>query len=185
MAALQAQPVSPAFRTGARLVYTPIGVLDKKGHPVHDVAAENVKLYDNGREREIYFEESSEPTSVAVVVQADWASGNALRAVQRIAPMIGPLIAGEGGSLAFISYHFDVHIEHGFTEGGSSFTAAMSELAAGGTGSGLLDAVSVSIDLLSAQPGHRRRIVLAISQGSDTGSKTRLEELLVRAERER
>ena len=181
----RAQVVPETFRTGTRLVYTPIVATDSKGRLVHDLQPGDVRLYDNGHLRTIHFEENTGPLSLAVVVQADWASKKVLQAVKGVGSMIGPLVVGEGGTVALISYHFDVHIEQGFTESLARFKTAISGLAAGGTGSSLLDATSVGIDLLATQPEQRRRILLLVNQGRDSNSKTKLEEALFKAQREK
>lgn len=177
-----AQPSSPTFRTSARLVSTPITVTDSKGGLAEGCPIDDLRLYDNDQLRQISIEEGGGPIALAVVVQADFASGKSLEAIKSMAPMFSPLIAGEGGAVAILSFHFDVHVEQPFAAKAEEPGKAIEGLSAGGTGSALLDAASVAIDMLVAQPTQRRRVILLLTEGHDRSSKTKLDEVLLKAQ---
>ena len=180
--ALFAQP--PDLRTTVRLVVAPTTVVDPAGRYVDGLAAEDFLVYDNGKPQTVNADVSYVPISLVIAVQSGVVAAEALNKVRRIGGMIEPLIIGERGEAAVVSYDDEVRVVQPFTSDAALLSRGLRRLQPGQNGGRMIDAVAESVRLLSSRPPDRRRVLLLIGETRDRGSKFKLEEAVTLTERE-
>ncbi|MBL8228803.1 MAG: VWA domain-containing protein [Bryobacterales bacterium] len=183
-ALLAAQP-TPDFRATGKVVFTPIAVSDAKGQPVHGLQAADFLLYDNSVLRTIQLEEEFLPLALAVVVQNNIPVGKAIQKIQKTASIIPPLVAGDRGSVALITYSHSPFLALPPTSDANAIVSAFRGIELIGNGKAMLDAVAMGMDVLVAQSPRRRRVLLILGETRDEGSAAKIEDVVVRAQREK
>ncbi|HVX67961.1 MAG TPA: VWA domain-containing protein [Bryobacteraceae bacterium] len=173
---------TPTLRTTVRLVVAPTTVTDSKGRYAEGLSASDFELYDNGKRREIRAEALYEPISMVLAVQASSFSAEAINKTRRIASFIEPLLAGERGEAAVVTFDSQVRVLQQLTGDFDLVSRAMRALSPGDEGAGMIDAVLESVRMLAAQPPERRRILLLFGETRDRSSKARLAEAITAAQ---
>lgn len=167
-------PPRADIKTTVPLVLAPVTVTTGDGKPVHDLNAEDFVVYDGNQVRPHQLEVTTQPVSVIFLVQTSRNAGPALAKVPKIASMILPLIAGEGGSAALISFSDRVTVKHPFTSDAASLQQAFHALRPDGEGGRMLDAVQTAADLFRQQSNESRRVIIMIGESRDRGSEMSL-----------
>ncbi len=173
----------PTLRTTARLVVAPTTVVDGKGHYVFGLTARDFELYDNGKRREIRSDALYEPLSLVLAVQSSEFSAEVLNKMHRIGSLVEPLLAGERGEAAVVSFDSEVRVVQALTPDFDLVARALRALSPGDQGGKMIDAVAESIRMLEARPVERRRVLLVVSESRDRGSKGKLEDAITAAQR--
>jgi hypothetical protein len=102
-------------------------VTDHKGHSVDGLRAEDFVVRDEGKVQKIRMDTSDTvlaPVSVVVAVQASGISAVAIAKIQKVGAMIQPLIAGDRGRAAVITFDSEVTVQQGFTSDGTKIRSA-------------------------------------------------------------
>lgn len=185
-AALQAQQAQDAqFGAESRLVMLPVLVTDHKGKPIDGLEDDDFLVLDNGRVQSVAvdtFGTGVAPVALVVAVQASGISAPALEKVREIAGMIQPLITGERGCAAVMSFSEEINWLEECTNDHTAITKALRRVHTGEPKSArMLDAAMEAVERLKAHPRSRRVLVL-ISESKDRGSKAALEEVIVAAQ---
>jgi VWFA-related protein len=181
-AALAAQ--EPTLRTTVRLVISPATVTDAGGKYIEGLNAEDFLVYDNGKPQRIEADFTYVPISLVIAVQSNTIAAEALNKVHRIGGMIEPLIIGERGDAAVVSFDEQVGIVQDFTSDTERIAQALKRLQPSGTRARMVDAVAQSVRILAAKPPTRRRVILLIGESRDRSSETKLEDAITLAQRE-
>src|SRR5580658_7338078 len=107
------------IRAKVHLVLVPVTVTDTKGKFVDGLKAEDFVLYDDGMpQRELQVDSSDTvpaPVALVAAVQTNGISLPALAKIRKIGGMLQPLLSGEKGEAAVLSYDDDVHLLQEFT----------------------------------------------------------------------
>ena len=172
----------PTIRTTVPLVVAPTTVTDAAGKHIDGLTAEDFLLFDNGKQREIQVDVSYLPISLVIAIQTSGISGPALEKIRKIGSMVGPLLVGERGDAAILSYGDEVRMLQEFTSDETKLSAAMRQLRTRGTNGVVIDAVSNGVRLLEAKPDGRRRVMLVIGESRDRSSKSKIDEVVSRAQ---
>lgn len=185
-ALLLAQQAGPRFEAQSRLVQVPITVTDAKGKFVDGLEAEDFVILDNGKPVERAAIDTiatgTAPIAIAIAIQSSGISTAVLAKVRKIGSMIHPLIVGDRGCAAVVSFASRVRWLIECTNDASKLTDAFWRLQPGEEKAGrMLDAVSESIERLKRREGSRR-IVLLISESRDRGSEAEFEATLKAAQ---
>jgi len=173
------------FRTTGKIVFTPVTVSDAKGQPVYGLQEQDFLVEDNGHRRPIQLEEESLPFAMAVLVQNNVPVGKAIQKVQKTAALIHPLVAGDRGTVALITYSHSPQLVLPPSADANAIVAAFRGIEVVGNGKVLLDAVQMGLDVLAAQTPRKRRVLLILGETRDEGSSARIEDVVVRAQREK
>ena len=116
------------IRTNVPLVLVPVTVADSKGKPVDGLEQEDFVLYDDAvPQKQIRMDTSDTvlaPIAVAVAIQSSGISQPALERIHRVGSMIQPLVAGERGQAAVISYDEEIRVIQDFTGSPDQITGA-------------------------------------------------------------
>jgi hypothetical protein len=127
-----------------------------------------------------------EPLSLVIVVQTRATALGTLAWIHEIGPMLEPLVTGERGEFAVLSYGDHIRTVQPFTSDSASVSHAIDTFKVfqtAGPSIRMNDAVDEAISNLGARPVYRRRIILIIGDGNDHGSKTTFQDVRARAKR--
>ena len=151
-------------------VVAPVIVFDRNGNTVAGIRPDQFHLFDNGKEQNIHVDETFVPISMVVAIQSNAEVEKILPQVNKIGNLIKPLILGDLGEAAVVTFDSRVRVLQDFTSDPDKITMAIRKIYAGGMMSHLNDAVDESVRMLHNKPGNRRRILLLISETRDEGS---------------
>ncbi|HYZ83619.1 MAG TPA: VWA domain-containing protein [Bryobacteraceae bacterium] len=173
---IQAQ--DPQFDVDSRLVMVPVTVTDSKGRPVDGLEPSDFRIYDNGVLQQVAVDTTGTgvaPIALVVAVQSSGISVPVLEKVQKIGVMIQPLITGERGCAALLTFDQEVQWRQECTSDADLLQGAFFKLQPGDYKTArMLDAVVESVKKLRTRP-NVRRVLLLISESRDRGSETELQ----------
>ncbi|NOT47695.1 MAG: VWA domain-containing protein [Acidobacteria bacterium] len=90
------QPDLDVIKVETDLVIVPFRVTDKKGHPVADIKQNEVRIFENGEEREMaYFSDIDQPFTVALVLDTSYSTVFKLKEIQDAAKKFVALLRPE------------------------------------------------------------------------------------------
>jgi VWFA-related protein len=165
------------FQVRSRLVMLPVTVTDKQGNVVDGLEASDFIVLDNGQAQKTTVDTISTgvaPIALVIAVQSSGISAAVLQKVQKIGSMIQPLITGERGCAALVSFAEHVTWLQECTRSPDEIARAFRRLQTGDfKRARMLDAVNAAITRLSELPDYRR-VLLLISETRDRGSETDL-----------
>jgi len=173
----------PTVRVKVDLVSTPVTVRDRSGDLVLHLEQKDFRLLEDGVEQKIeHFDLGAGPLSVVLVVE----NSNRIAALRPAVRSTGILLSQKlmpgDVEAAVLSYDDSPTLQQDFTTSGDAVERTMSKMPPGIQGAVLYDALSRAVAMLSRRPKERRRIVLAIAEPVDSGSETKLGEVLREAE---
>jgi len=173
------------FGVRSRLVLVPATVTDARGRPVYGLGPEDFAIFDNSRERKVSvdtLDTGVAPIALVIAVQSSGISAPVLEKVRKIGAMIQPLITGERGCAALVTFAQSVDWLQECTNDPNALQRAFRGIEAGEYKKAvMLDAVNEAIQRLRARQ-NTRRVILLISESRDRGSKAALEAVSVAAE---
>ncbi len=166
------------FDVRSRLVLVPVTVVDSNGHSVDGLEASDFLLLDNRHERKVTVDTIATgvaPIALVIAVQSSGISIPVLEKVRKIGAMIQPLVTGERGCAALVSFVETVAWLQECTNNPDAIPRALNRLRPGEhKQAAMLDAAHQAIDRLRKQP-NARRVLLLISESRNRGSATDLE----------
>jgi VWFA-related protein len=175
------------FRATVPVVVTPVTVTDGKGRMVDGLEAYDIQVSDNGRSvafRMDTVDTLTSPLALVVVVQTNDVSAHALLKIRKVGAMLQPLITGERGAAAVVTYADRAEVAQEFTQDAGEMTRALARLKpAPSRTARMIDAVSLAADRLTARPAGERRVILLLGESRDRGSETALEAALEHLQR--
>jgi VWFA-related protein len=176
------QPATPSFRATVPVVMVPAAVSGSDGKPLDGLDLLDFTVLDNGRPQKFRldtWDAAATPLAVVVAIQANEIATPANLKVRKTGAMIQPLITGERGAAAVISFGNNVTVEQDFThQAGAISTAFRGIRAQGGKRARMLDAMSRGVEMLNARPTGERRVLIVIGESRDRGSETALADLV-------
>lgn len=180
----QSAPQEPMkIVVSAERVVAPVVVFDQRGNTISGIRADEFHLYDNDKEQNISVDESFVPISMVVAIQSNAEVEKILPQVNKIGNLVKPLLIGDLGEAAVVSFDSHVKVQQDFTSDPDKITKAVQRIYAGGEFAHLNDAVDESIRMLrnrgSAHGANRRLILLLISETRDQGSSASARETLI------
>jgi len=176
------------IRANVHLVLVPVTVNDAKGKFVDGLKAEDFVLYDDGvPQRQLQVDSSDlvlAPVALVVAIQASWISQPALEKIHKIGGMLQPLVSGEKGQVAVLSYDYEIHALQDFTRDSSKVSGAFESVQGRTIKTGImLDAVMEGVKMLQKTPESYRRMLLILGESRDRGSKAKLDQAIEAAQR--
>jgi len=183
--ALSAAAQSPQFSARSRLVLVPVTVTDAKGKVIEGLQSEHFQVLDNGVEQQPVvdtIETGVAPIALVIAIQSSGISRPVLDKVEKIGSMIEPLVTGERGCAAVLSFTGRLTWQVRCTNDADAIENALHHIQPGGALQGhMLDAVQESVDYLRIFQGSRR-ILLLISETKDRGSSIALAKAVMNAQ---
>ncbi len=173
----------PQIRVKVELVNTPVTVRDSAGELVLDLAPRDFRIFDNGVEQRIeHFDMGGEPLSVVILVETSSRIEALLPAVRKTGILFTQTVLGPAGEAAVLGFNDSVDKLLPFTPDPDKVEKTISTLRMGTSGARLYDALSEAVGLLRNRPLSRRRVIVAVAEASDTGSETKLGQVLREAQ---
>ena len=173
---VQAQE-QPRIKTTVQLVLAPVTVTSPGGTPLDGLVQTDFNVTDNGRPVRHELESTRQPIALVLAIQTTAAAGPAIAKVQKIGPILQPLVAGEGGVAAVITYGHKVAVRQEFTPDTGLLTRAVNAVMPAGQGARLNDAALEAVRLFAGKPNYRR-VLIVIGESKDRGSEAPLEEVV-------
>ena len=181
---IQAPPKS-TVRVTVDWVSTPVTVRDSKGDLELSLAEKDFRVFQDGVEQKIeHFDLGGDPLSIVIVVECSSRVAPLLPAVRKTGILFSQDVMPGDVQAAVVSYDDTPNLVQAFTASGDAIERAVNHLPDGLSGAALFDALSRGVDMLSRQPRERRRVILAMAEPVDTGSETKLGEVLRAAQLE-
>ena len=179
------QPPRPdkKIRVQVELVSTPVTVRDKSGDLVLSLQQKDFRIFDNGVEQKIeHFDLGGDPLSVVLLFETSSRIEPLLPAVRKSAILFSQVVMAQTGEAAVVGFDDMEEVKAPFTRDGDRVENAVKNLRMGTSGTLLYDALSKAVSMLEHRPKERRRIILVVAEAEDTGSETKLGEVLRAAE---
>jgi len=170
------------IRIRSNLVVTPVTVVDGSGQFVYGLSEQDFQIYDNGiLQRVTDFESELRALSVVIVVETNNTTGPLLDQVQPLGPVFTSQLLGAEGQAAVVTYDDRVRSVLDFSSDADLLDKTFKGLAVSGRGGRLDDAVWRALAMLESRPKSDRRVIIAFSDGFDSGSETRRDAIIRRA----
>ncbi len=174
----------PKLTSTVHLVVAPATVTDRGGHYVDGLGEKDFLLRDNGEHRDVNVDVSYFPISLVVAVQSSSFCAAALNKIHHVGSLFEPLVTGEQGEVAVVSFDQEVRLALPFSSDSTRLSATLAGIQPGEEASRMVDAIARSVELLAARPARNRKVILLIGEAKDRSSKTKLADVVSAAERE-
>ena len=186
----QAPPDAQAkLKFGVSLVNMPVTVRNDRGGMVHNLEASDFHITDNGIEQKIaHFDLGGDPVSVVILIETSSRIASLMPAMRKTGILFTQTVMGPTGEGAVVGFDDAIDKLQDFTTDANSIENTVSQLQTGTSGLRLYDAMAVGVEMLSDRPQPtvekpgRRRVLLVMSEAVDTGSETKLGEVLRKAQ---
>jgi VWFA-related protein len=175
---LAATAACAQFKSTVPLVVSPVTVTDAGGHMVNGLTAADLAVYDNSVPQKAQLQVEDERVSLAVLIQVSPNAAAVLDKLGGSASLLTDLLAAYQGETAILTFSDTVDLAQDFTPDSAKLKKVLKYLRPKRQGGALYDGLSQAIHLLDKRDSSRRRILLAIAQTQDNGSKTKLDALL-------
>lgn len=178
----------PVIRTTVPLILVPATVTNRQGKTIDGLTEPDFEVLDNGQPVKHSLETTNQPIALVVAVQTSAIAGPALAKVQKIGSMFEPLVVGEGGMAAIVTYSDRIKIWQDFTHSADEFTRRMHQIEPDGssaTEARMNDAVLQAVKIFTDQPpsvAKFRRVLVVIGESRDRGSQAKLQEAVTKAQ---
>lgn len=181
--AIQQPKEKPAIRVRVDLVNTPVTVRSAAGELVLDLSQSDFRVYDNGVEQSIeHFDLGGDPLSVVILLESSSRIEPLLPAVRKTGILFTQTVLGPTGEAAVLAFDDNIARLAAFTSDADQIEKTIGKLRMGTSGARLHDALSEGVSLLRNRPAPRRRVIVALAAASDTGSETKLGQVLREAQ---
>jgi VWFA-related protein len=183
--ALSLAAQDPQFGVQSRLVLVPVTVTDARGRSIDGLEPRDFVILDNGRPQTITVDTLATgvaPIALVVAVQSAGISAPVLAKTRKIGAMIQPLVTGERGCAALVSFDDRVQWVQDCTKDPEALSRAFYKLQPGeDKRARMLDAAHDAIEHLRRR-SNVRRVLLLISESRDRGSETDLPTVMMDAQ---
>jgi VWFA-related protein len=183
----QQEPEPPTLRANVPLVLAPVTVTDRKGNLIDGLTFDDFVLTDDGKPQKIRMDTSDTvlaPVSMVLLIQSSGISTPALSKIHSIGPMIKPLITGDRGQAAVVSYDSEIRTRQEFTSDSGKIQLAIEQINGYSVKTArLIDAVLQGVELLATRPENYRRVMLILGESRDRGSKGTLASAIEKIQR--
>jgi VWFA-related protein len=186
----QAPPDAQAkLKFGVQLVNMPVTVRNRAGAMVHDLEATDFHITDNGSEQKItHFDLGGDPASVVFLIETSSRIESIMPEIRKTGILFTQTVMGPYGEGAVVGFNDGIDKLQDLTSNANSIENTVAQLQTGTSGLRLYDAMAVGVKMLSdlpeatpEKPG-RRRVLLVMSEAMDSGSETKLGEVLRNAQ---
>jgi len=173
----------PVKRFQVNVVTLPVAVSDSSGRAVLDLTQQQFQVFDDGKPQQINrFDQGGDPLSIVLVIETSSRVAPLLPAVSKTGIIFTQMVMAGTGQAAVIGYNDQVDILRPMTTDADRVEDTIEHLKPGLDGARLYDAIERAEDLLEHQPNERRRAIVVIGEKNDSGSETKLGQVLRRAQ---
>ena len=170
----------PIFRSDTRLVVLNATAVDSKGNIVTDLPRAAFKVFENNVEQPLkFFRREDVPISLGVIVDNS-GSMRLRRNKVESAAMQMVKASNRQDEVFVVNFNDDAFLDVDFTGDIKKMEDGLTRIDARG-GTAMYDAINMSIDHLKAKAKRDKKVLMLITDGADTASKTSLEKLISQA----
>jgi len=169
------------FKSSTFNVVAPVLVTDHAGNIIDGLQPNQFHLYDNGKEQNIQVDVTYDPISLVVAMECSGRVESILKQMKHVGSLVQSVVGTQGEAAVVKFDGREPMLVQDFTTDQDKIKVAIDKINPGSTGSRMIDAVDMSVDLLRKRAAHNRKIVLLISETRDEGSATRLRQALIKA----
>jgi len=179
----QPPPGAQKIRVRVNEIIAPVTVLNRSGEMVFDLTQKDFRVFDNGAPQKIdHFDLGGDALSVVLAVETSSRIEPLLPAVRQTGIVFSQTVMARTAEAAVIRFDDAVNLLEPFTTDKDRVQAAIDTLRMGTSGTLLYDAMAKGIALLAERPAARRRILVVLAEAQDTGSESKLGEVLRQAQ---
>jgi VWFA-related protein len=167
----RAESASATLKVDSSFVWVPTLIRSARGNQVHDIAADQFQLWDNGVPQKVGpVDTDGLPISLVILMQTGGAAGSYLPIYADLPSALGWLAGGSVHETTLVT--FDSHVREiwHFPKRSDGIEYAFARQRRGDAGAAIKDAVYFGVQQLRGEPGRFRRIVLLLSDGNDDAS---------------
>jgi VWFA-related protein len=176
-------PAENTIRTQAIEVLAPVVATDKKGRLVLDLTEHDFKIFDDGVKEPIeHFGIGSERLSIVLLLESSARVEPLFPDIRKSGIIFAQPVKGQTGEAAIIEYDTTAHTVVNFTANSEELEKAIENLKVGSADANLYDGMRAGISMLETRPAGERRVLLVMGESYDTGSNSKLGEVLRQAE---
>ena len=124
----QVQPADPVFGASTINVVAPTLVKDRDGNFMNGLDVRDFVVRDNGKVQDVKIDQAYVPISLVLVIQRSASTEQVLPTVQKIGSMLEPLVIGEHGEAAIVTFDHRVETIQDFTNDTDKFKKALATL---------------------------------------------------------
>lgn len=164
------------IRSEVSLVSTLASVLDKNGRPALDLTADQFEVYEEGVKQkiEIFEPETQQPLDISLMIETSWTEYTDLDFETEAASRFIQKLVRPGDRLALFDFSDVVTQIAPFSSNVPTLQAALKHIVRG-AGTALYDTVYLGAQALERNPSGRRRVIVLVTDGKDTGSSADFE----------
>ena len=166
----------PVFRSDSPLVVAHTTVSDANGAYVHSLEPEDFSILVGGKPVDFLLDYSFVPISLVVVVENCGDCAAAIKKLRKVGVMVQPLITGDRGEVALVSYSDEARVRQPFLRGSDGISETFAQLKPSGRGAAFYDALAEAVQLLAPRLRGRRGVILHLGERIDRGSTRSFEE---------
>jgi VWFA-related protein len=168
-----------AIRVRVSEVTAPVTVRDKNGEMVLNLTKTDFHVFDNGVEQKIdHFDLGGDALSVVLAVETSSRIEVLLPAVRKTGIVFTQTVMAQTAEAAVIGFDDTVDVLDKFTTDPESVQNAINHLREGTSGTRVYDAMARGVSMLEGRPEARRRILVVVGEAQDSGSESKLGEVL-------
>jgi Ca-activated chloride channel homolog len=159
------------IRAEVNLVSVLSSVLDKSGHPVLDLTADQFEVYEEGLKQKIELVESEtqQPLDLTLMIDSSLSEFKELVFETDAASRFIQKLVRPGDRLALFEFSDAVTQLAPFTSNVATLQAALKRIVPG-DGTALYDAVYLGAQMLERNPAGRRRVIVLVTDAGETTS---------------
>ncbi len=169
----------PRLRIRSNLVTTPVTVSDSSGELLLNLSQRDFRIFDNGQEQKIlHFDLGGVPLAIVFVVEESSRIEALLPAIRKSGILFSQTVMGPYSRAAVLGVDDGVVELLRFTGSRDLVQHTIENLQGGLSGLRLYDGLARAVTMLESQPPQYKRVILAVSEGGDSGSESKLGEVL-------
>lgn len=164
----------------SNLVIVPALIKTKHGDNVFALNADDFQVSDDGVPQRVRLEPDADAQPLALVVLAQTGGQGAIHLddYRDLGTVLEAIIGAVPHEVSVVSFDSQAHLEQGFHVDTDKAVEALAALQPGDQGAAILDGLAFATAQLARQPARYRRAVLLLSETTDSGSQTSLDETL-------
>jgi VWFA-related protein len=167
-------PPPSVFRSGSAVVLVPALVKNHSGELVYGLQADDFIIEDDGVVQSAQLDEmpESQPVSLVIAIETGRRAAREFGRMRGLPALLGPILNNANIETAVLFFDSKPEVTLDFTNDPDEVTQHLKDLRAGDNGAAILDAVDLSVKLLSKRSERRRRVLLLISETRDHASSS-------------
>lgn len=163
-------------------IVAPTVVRGPDGRFLNGLEAKDFILRDNDHVQDVKIDLSYVPIDAVLVVQRSASTEPVLPTVMKIGSMLEPVVLGERGQAAIVTFDHRVETIQDFTNDTDKFKAALEKLRPGSQTRAMSDAMMHATRMLRRRTADHRRIIILVSETQESGSNAHLKDALLEVE---